>query len=152
MFVANTGNSNKRLRFTFDGNLSDELIARIAGWCGINKDTSARNSKELLSYDDREWIEGHPKLKMHLRRERAPGLVLAKKVRFIQEHGRLQCERCRLDPVEAYGSVAGDACIEVHHKIPLANIPSKQHTKLEDLECLCANCHRVTHHELRNAN
>jgi len=30
-------------------------------------------------------------------------------------------------------------------------MPPGYKTKLEDLQCLCANCHRVVHHELRIA-
>ena len=89
---------------------------------------------------------------MHLRRERAAGLSAAKKATFKKEHGKLQCERCGLDPVETYGSDIGEACIEVHHTVPLSKNQDESKTLLKDLQCLCANCHRVVHRELKFAD
>ena len=101
--------------------------------------------------DDHTWVEGHPKLVTHLRRERKPGLAAEKKDVFRREHGRLQCECCGLDPAKTYGPDIGDACIEVHHKLPVANMPPGHETHLDELKCVCANCHRIIHHKLRNA-
>jgi 5-methylcytosine-specific restriction protein A len=103
-----------------------------------------------MSNEDREWTEGRPRLVTHLRRERAPGLAKAKKSAFVREHGRLSCERCGLDPVMVFGTDVGEACIEVHHdRIALARMGNDHVTSLDDLQCLCANCHRVVHAMLR---
>ena len=123
-----------------------------AGYQIVPKDGLVQPDKVPPNPDDRDWIEGHPKLVTHLQRERGSGLAPAKKAAFIREHGRLLCESCGLDPVEVYGLDIGDACIEVHHKLPLADMPPGHNTQLEDLMCLCANCHRIIHRELRNAN
>ena len=96
-------------------------------------------------------VEGNQKFVAHLVRERKSSLSRAKKHAFRQEKGKLYCERCELDPEAKYGQEAGDACIEVHHIIPLADSQTVVETRLEDLECLCANCHRVTHWEMRNS-
>jgi hypothetical protein len=105
-----------------------------------------------LSDDDRQWTEGHKKLVTHLTRERGHGLSAAKRDQFKAHHGRLFCERCDMDPVGHYGSVDGEACIEVHHdKIAVADMQSGHRTALEDLKCLCANCHRIVHRELKQA-
>jgi hypothetical protein len=97
--------------------------------------------------DERIWAEGFPKRVTHLRRERAPGLAKTKKKRFMELHGRLYCERCNLVPSQSLGPF-GDACIEVHHsKITVAQMDGKTLTRLADLECLCANCHRIVHRE-----
>ena len=101
--------------------------------------------------DERTWIEGRLRLATHLLRERAAGLASEKKATFRKVHGRLQCERCGLDPKETYKAECGDACIEVHHSTPLEEIDSQRATRLDDLICLCANCHRVVHCELRRA-
>ena len=99
--------------------------------------------------EDRLWTEGQPRLVAHLRKERAPGLSIAKKAEFKKTHGRLYCERCKIDPVEAYGADNGEACIEVHHRtVQVAQMAAGHLTSLEDLQCLCANCHRVVHREL----
>ena len=95
------------------------------------------------------WIEGDPKRMAHLRYERNPKAARRKKKAFQEEHGQLQCEECGFVPVEQYGDGIGDACIEVHHKIPLASLRKARKTQQEDLMCVCANCHRVLHHKMR---
>lgn len=102
----------------------------------------------LLDGADRLALEGDIRLVTHFRRERAPGLSKRKKAAFIQEHGRLYCERCNMDPVAEYG-VDGDACIEVHHAhVQVKDMREGHQTNLAELQCLCANCHRITHREL----
>ena len=152
-----SSNSVRRLRFVFHGNPSEEQIISIAGEGKIPKnakdsvaeDGLTLNEEVPTSPDDRTWIEGQPQRVTHLLRERAPGLSAAKKAAFRKEHGKLQCERCGLDPVEIYGSDVGEACIEVHHTSPLSKNQYRSETLLEDLECLCANCHRVVHRKLQ---
>ncbi|MCO8309660.1 HNH endonuclease [Pseudomonas mandelii] len=105
-----------------------------------------------LEAEERHWVEGSPRLVFHLRRERAPGLSKAKKTAFIRKHGKLFCEKCFLDPAELYGDV-GEACIEVHHhSTQIAEMKEGHMTNLEHLQCLCANCHRVEHRQLRQAS
>jgi hypothetical protein len=99
------------------------------------------------SDDERSWAEGSKRRVLHLRRERAPGLAKMKKRRFVEEHGHLFCERCHLVPSHEFGPV-GDACIEVHHRaVAIANMDASTRTRLADLQCLCANCHRIVHRE-----
>lgn len=102
------------------------------------------------SSGDAEWVEGTPKLRLHLAKERAPGLADAKKREFIKQHGRLFCQRCELDPVQKYATKAAESCIEVHHAATAVSAMKPGHvTTLGDLECLCANCHRLEHARLR---
>lgn len=97
---------------------------------------------------DLEWSEGRTILVRHYRRERASGLSKAKKSEFIRVHGRLFCEICNFDPSFRYGELA-DACIEVHHDaVQVANMESDHVTTLDQLKCLCANCHRVLHRQM----
>ncbi len=98
---------------------------------------------------DYEFREGSVLLKTHLRKERARGLSKKKKLAFRVEHGRLFCERCQLDPETEFGEEFGSAVIEVHHAaIAVGKMSEGHRTKLSDLQCLCANCHRLTHAEL----
>lgn len=95
---------------------------------------------------DREWREGGMKLQSHLKRERAPGLAKAKKAQYRRTHGRLTCEKCGLDPVEYYRTEEAETCIEVHHSaIQVSQMSDGHKTTLDDLQCLCANCHRLVH-------
>lgn len=57
-----------------------------------------------------------------------------------------------MDPVETFGSPLGEACIEVHHReTHVAEMREGHATRLEDLMCLCANCHRIVHREIKEA-
>lgn len=124
---------------------------RILGECGyeiVPKEPGLAAEPGALKRD--QWAEGKERTGTHLRRERAPGLSRAKKALFRRDHGKLKCERCGLDPVEQYGANAGEACIEVHHsKTQVKDMGEGHRTRLEDLQCLCANCHRIVHRELK---
>lgn len=126
-------------------------ILQEAGFQIVPKEAEPVEQAAPISDEDREWIEGRPKLISHLRRERAPGLAKAKREAFLREHKRLYCERCELDPVVAFGSAHGLSCIEVHHRnTQVKDMKDEHSSKLEDLMCVCANCHRIIHSELRN--
>jgi 5-methylcytosine-specific restriction protein A len=96
------------------------------------------------------WTEGKPRLVAHVQRERAHGISRAKKAQHRRLHGRLFCERCKLDPVDHYGTEDAEACIEVHHAATHVSAMAEGHmTTLDDLQCLCANCHRLLHAMMR---
>ncbi|TAU02194.1 HNH endonuclease [Rhizobium ruizarguesonis] len=142
------------------GQICFELLEEAGLWIVPKKKGEARPkpnrteiTAELADFapteEERSWIEGNPKIASHLRRERHPGLAREKRAQFIAEHGRLYCEDCKLDPAEVYGQEAGSACIEVHHhRTHVANMQPGHKTSMEDLTCLCANCHRVLHRKL----
>jgi len=120
-------------------------LLREAGYEIVEKGERRELSDSQINLDH-EWLEGGVKLRSHLTRERAPGLAKAKKAQYLRTHGRLSCERCGFDPVAHYGVDEADACIEVHHSAVHVNAMAKGHkTILEDLQCLCANCHRLVH-------
>jgi hypothetical protein len=101
--------------------------------------------------EDVAATEGDRNLAVHLRRERSRSLAEAKRRSARQEHGNLRCEACGLSetglPVEL-----GEACFEVHHRVPLALLASVHQTRLDDLAILCANCHRMIHRSLPMAS
>lgn len=127
-------------------------ILEQAGYTIVPKTPKATPAVEqVVSPErDREWSEGSEKVRIHLARERSAGLREAKKAQYRREHdGRLNCERCGMDPVATYGE-AGEACIEVHHsRVQVQHMTDGHQTRLEDLQCLCANCHRVVHRLMR---
>lgn len=142
------------------GQICFELLAEAGLWIVPKKEGVARPKPDpkviesklgdfVPTEEERSWIEGNPKIVSHLQRERAPGLAKEKRDAFIAEHKRLFCEDCKLDPVERYGSNAGAACIEVHHhRTHVATMQPGHQTSMDDLKCLCANCHRVLHRKL----
>ena len=128
---------------------SGYVIKPKTGSIRVKEQKQQSNTSIPLDREDAIWAEGKPRRVMHLRRERSSGLARAKKEDFKLKNGRLYCERCNLDPVDFYGSEVGEACIEAHHKIPLSETSDDRKTSLDDLQCLCASCHRIVHKELR---
>lgn len=126
-------------------------LLREAGYQVVPKGQPAvLPSGDVDTDEDAEWSEGKQRLVSHFKRERGPGLAAAKKAQFRKAHGKLICERCLLDPVAHYGLDEAEACIEVHHaELQVAEMGSGHKTKLADLQCLCANCHRLIHRALR---
>jgi hypothetical protein len=123
-------------------------ILRKCGYAIVPKDSS--KGIEQLLQQDQEWPEGGKKAVVHFKRERAPGLSQAKKAQFKREKGKLFCELCKMDPIETYSDEVGEACIEVHHdKTHVRDMNHEHLTRLEDLQCLCANCHRIVHRKLK---
>ena len=44
-----------------------------------------------------------------------------------------------------YGKDLGEEFAEAHHIKPLSRTPVNAKTKLDDLETVCSNCHRMLH-------
>jgi 5-methylcytosine-specific restriction protein A len=89
-------------------------------------------------------VEGRRVWATHLRRERDPRVIDAKKRQTINETGKLECEVCSFDFEKAYGNIGRSFC-ETHHIKPLSANVEETETKLEDLAVLCSNCHRMIH-------
>lgn len=138
----------------FSGGLGTTCFRTLerAGYSIVLKGEPSQPTDLPSSSEDRIWTEGDPRLVAHLKRERASGLAQAKRDWFVRKHGRLFCERCGMDPIAVYSGNHGTACIEVHHQsIQVKDMPGSHETRLEDLDCLCANCHRVEHRLLKLA-
>jgi 5-methylcytosine-specific restriction protein A len=88
-------------------------------------------------------IEGRLLARRALARERDPKLRTLKIRQVQRQGGHLRCEVCAFDFAAEYGPL-GEGFIEVHHAVPL-HVSGVTETKLEDLACLCANCHRMCH-------
>ncbi|MEV1077136.1 HNH endonuclease [Streptomyces sp. NPDC050211] len=88
-------------------------------------------------------IEGRLLARWALARERDPKLRKLKIEQVRRLRGALRCEVCDFDFARTYGDL-GEGYIEVHHVTPLC-ISGARETKLDDLACLCANCHRMCH-------
>ncbi len=104
-------------------------------------------SDEYYKFDDfskKDFVEGDKKMAFHFYRERNSKLVRLKKDLFIEEHGQLFCEACKFDFHDAYGERGKDYA-EVHHNIALSSSDFMGTTKLDDLNVLCSNCHRMIH-------
>lgn len=119
-----------------------------AGYPIVRKDEPIPGNGVEPVDPDLAIAEGQPKLVAHIKRERKPALAEAKRRAMIAKLGHLQCERCELIPSHKLGK-HGDSVIEVHHAKTLVSDMADGHvTRLSDLMCLCANCHRIVHREL----
>lgn len=117
---------------------------------GKNEVETSQLDDEGDEFSGREWAEGKPRLQAHRKRERGHGLAKAKKSQFRRLHGgMLFCEVCGMSPVQEYGDDLAESCIEVHHAATQVRDMSEGHrTRLSDLQCVCANCHRLIHRRL----
>ncbi len=123
-------------------------IIEAAGYPIVSKTEKVPAKAEGVD-PDLAAAEGNPKVVKHLKRERNPALAAAKRRAMIEQVGHLYCERCGIVPSQQLG-VHGDAVIEVHHAhIQVADMAYDHVTRLVDLECLCANCHRIVHREMQ---
>ncbi|MEG4434408.1 HNH endonuclease, partial [Microcoleus sp. F10_A2] len=100
--------------------------------------------------EEQRWAEGDIRIVKHLRSERRRNSKASQEKRkaVIEKHGRLICERCENDFIDLYGPITARGCFDIHHTIPLSEMNEGHETKLTDLQCLCASCHRATHHEM----
>lgn len=102
-------------------------------------------SDELPDIDrDNSVNEGNPRLVAHLRRERNPAIVKAKKKEVLKKTGCLSCEVCGFDFAKVYGDYGNEFC-EVHHLKQLSQADGIVKTELKDLSVICSNCHRIIH-------
>ncbi|MGW2387251.1 HNH endonuclease [Streptomyces sp. NPDC001658] len=112
---------------------------------GIASGELHRIPRQLDEIDDTgaTAIEGRLLVRRALARERNPKLRLRKIQQIRGRGGPLRCEVCDFDFADTYGDL-GEGYIEVHHVTPLYASGPRE-TRLEDLACLCANCHRMCH-------
>ena len=130
----------------FRGGAGTPCFREIAK-AGFGIEPKSRTVRMPANPADR-WAEGHPRRVQHLRYERSRAAVRKKKQMFREANGHLKCEKCGFDPMERYESENAEACIEVHHRIGLGTLGRRRNTRVEDLQCVCANCHRVLHRRM----
>ena len=89
-------------------------------------------------------IEGNPRLRAHISRERNASIIKKKRNKIFAENGCLKCEVCNFDFYEIYGDAGKEFC-EIHHLNPLHKCDGEITTKLSDLAVVCSNCRRILH-------
>jgi hypothetical protein len=103
--------------------------------------------------ENRRYAEGDPRIIDHLRIERRRNSKAARDKRAAvraANNGRLACENpaCETDWYLRYTAEVADSIFDVHHTVPLAEMAPDHETLIEDLLCLCANCHRAEHRRM----
>ena len=91
-----------------------------------------------------EFPEGKVVERTHTARERNRHVIQIAKQNYKKKHGRLFCQVCGFDFEKKYGKYGKDF-IEGHHTIAVSDMTPDYKTKPEEIEMLCANCHRITH-------
>lgn len=98
---------------------------------------------EALLEDEFEAPEGTMLRSWVVKRERDRKLR-QRKIEHVKQRGdAVACGVCSFDFLASYGERGRDY-IEVHHVLPL-HVSGQATTRLDDLELLCANCHRMVH-------
>ena len=96
-------------------------------------------SPEQLEENDREFLEGfRTQIKNEIVRRNRKLIDKAKRVKGFA------CAVCGFDFGRFYGP-HGAGFIEGHHKEPVASYTSAHTLTIDDIECVCANCHRMLH-------
>jgi AP2 domain/HNH endonuclease len=96
-------------------------------------------------------FEGAEKFVLHRAAERDAGIRMLKLKAFLKEHGKLFCEICAFNFEETYGQI-GKGLIEVHHLIPISQMEPDHKTTIDELMCICSNCHFAVHNGDPDAN
>lgn len=133
-------------------------IIRQAGFVIVAKATSGeiKTSDRAPLPDDPEehgWAEGHTRLTQHLRferrRDRRAAAAKRSQVRERNE-GLLSCENpsCTVNWYALFPLPVAEAVFEIHHNVPVSMMDEGHQTRLNDLRCLCASCHRAEHRRL----
>lgn len=105
------GNKDEGLVWNVFATAPAKLAAVVAIRSTVESSTPEANALEGSDEPDiMEAEEGKVLTRFHRLRERNRSLVNAKQKAALQKHGRLQCEACDFDFVEAYGP-AGDGII-----------------------------------------
>lgn len=95
-------------------------------------------------FEDVYAFEGDEFYKIHKAKERDQDIRKKKIEQFLELHGELFCEICKFSFEKEYG-IVGKGLIEVHHLLPLAQMEPNHKTKIEELICICSNCHFAVH-------
>ncbi len=101
-------------------------------------------AQQALEQAEEEYAEGRRRMRLHKTKERNGKAPRRKKLRVLQDTGRLICEACEFDFLESYG-LLGEGFAECHHRTPLSELEEGHKTRLSDLAIVCANCHRILH-------
>lgn len=150
-----------RIRLFWDSELSETLKGRFRGYQNfekedfpdlfferVNNDTyniliiSNENAFEDYGRENvyESLAEGKKTKVYSTKYERNP----QNRERAVQEHG-IKCQICGFDFEENYGDV-GRGFIEVHHKKPISSFEGELIVDpVQDMVCLCSNCHRMIH-------
>lgn len=99
----------------------------------LSEETHSEKIHKVSQYD--AGLEGIVKEMRYLRRSRDPRLVEKRK-----EFDDFTCQACSFRR-----KVDGKYIIEVHHLKPIGSLTEVSITSIEDLICLCPNCHRIAH-------
>lgn len=133
-------------------------VIEEAGFTIVAKRETARQLEESspalpLEQEERSWAEGSRRFANHLRteRKRSRQASAAKRMQVRRRNGgRLACENpaCTTDWYAVFPLVEAEAVFEIHHKHLVSAMEQDHRTALEDLQCLCASCHRAAHRSL----
>lgn len=94
--------------------------------------------------DESRYPEGAESFRIHRHLERDGTLPVRAKEKRLAEVGFLECDVCRFNFGQRYGTV-GDGYIEAHHTVPVSQMAGGRTTQIEELALVCSNCHRMLH-------
>jgi 5-methylcytosine-specific restriction endonuclease McrA len=102
--------------------------------------------------EDISCVENEKRMAYHFRTERSRSSKLpkAKRAAIMAVNGRFICEgeNCPVDWYEVFPAHVAEGIFEVHHRVPLHHLDKAVMNTVDDLQMLCASCHRAEHRRL----
>lgn len=123
--------------------LGREALWVVSGMCWVGPSLE-KPEGDPIDIDLSSFPEGATQRRLHLLRERNQTVVKQAKALGLERDPMLRCEVCGFSFVEVYGELGRDF-IEAHHKQPVAELKPGSRTRVEDIELVCPNCHRMLH-------
>ncbi|OQB12402.1 MAG: hypothetical protein BWY15_02230 [Firmicutes bacterium ADurb.Bin193] len=125
----------------------DEYDLKLIEYIFSSISNEQNDLNNYLNESDFEFIEGNPRLLLHIKNEKGRNYTVIKKAKEQfknKNNGILFCEACKSILSGKYGQLGCDV-IEGHHNIPFAVLPKGSVIKISDIKMLCPNCHRIIH-------
>jgi hypothetical protein len=113
-------------------------------WKNNSESTIYRLELVFDPYFETSSPEGKRQQVIHQKRERDPKVIKSAKNNRLLSAGKLTCDACSFNFSNIYGE-RGANFIEAHHKKPIHKLDGNEKTRLEDLDLVCSNCHRMLH-------
>jgi len=96
----------------------------------------------ITSEEDKQFIEGREERRVHLLRERKPGL--RRDLLRVRKRVGMSCDICKATGSHIAEDMR-DSMFEAHHDKEPFSTPGERAVTIKDMALLCANCHRLLH-------
>lgn len=120
---------------SFTKEFVQEVLSDIASLIGI----LSKYHEDTLDFNEDYKTTERKYVILHKYQERDSKLAL-----IVKRRAKYKCKICDFEFTSKYGELGRDFA-EAHHKLPLSKLTTETETSIDDLICVCSNCHRMLH-------